>query len=389
MIPTLLVRARRAHTPLETITNAGILVSGRQIVAVGPAATLQIPHGTTIVDCGDTTLVPGFADVHIHGSGGDTAMAGPEAIARISRFIARFGVTSWLPTLTFSASLDVSSEVIRGCVDAIRRPAAGAEAVGLHLEGPFLNPQRPGALRSDCFRSPNVLELDQLLDAGSGHVRLMTVAPELPGGLDVVRRLVARGVVASIGHSDASSDETAMAIAAGVSHATHTFNAMRGLHHRDPGVVGAVLVSDAIRAELIADGVHVHPVAMAALIRAKGAGRVALITDAIAPAGLGDGDAEFDGRPIRIRNGRATLADGTIAGSVATFDAGPRRVVHESGVSLREAVVMASTTPARAIGVADRKGSLVGGRDADIVALDTNLRVRLTMARGEVVFSDL
>jgi N-acetylglucosamine-6-phosphate deacetylase len=386
---SLLIRANRALTPHETITNAGILVSGHRIVVVGPVGTLQIPRGVSTVDCGELTLVPGFVDVHIHGSGGDTAMAGPEAIARISAFIARFGVTSWLPTLTFSAPPNVSLELICWCVESIRQPAAGAEPVGLHLEGPFLNSTRPGALRSDFFRSPTTSELDQLLDAGADCVRLMTVAPEVPGGLDVVRRLVARGVVASIGHSDASSDETAAAITAGVSHATHTFNAMRGFHQRDPGVVGAVLVSDAVRAELIADGIHVHPVAMAALIRAKGVGRVALITDAVAPAGLGDGDAEFDGRPIRIRDGRATLADGTIAGSVATFDAGLRRVVGECGVPLREAIAMASTTPARAIGVADRKGSLVGGHDADVVALDRDLRVRLTVARGEIVFRDM
>jgi N-acetylglucosamine-6-phosphate deacetylase len=290
--------------------------------------------------------------------------------------------------LTFSTSPAASSELIRGCGQAIQQPVAGAEALGFHLEGPYLNPIRPGALRSDFFRSPSVADLDRLLDAGLSHVKLMTVAPELPGGLDLVRQLVVRGVVASIGHSDASSDETRAAIAAGVSHATHTFNAMRGLHHRDPGVVGAVLVSEAVRAELIADGVHVDPVVMAALIRAKGAGRVALITDAVAPAGLGDCDTEFDGRPIRVRDGRATLADGTIAGSVATFDAGVRRVVRECGIPLRDAVVMASTTPARAIGVADRKGSLVGGHDADLVALDGDLRVRLTLARGEIVFRD-
>jgi len=212
----------------------------------------------------------------------------------------------------------------------------------------------------------------------------MTLAPELSGGLDLVRALTANRVVASIGHTDASAREATVAIGAGVSHATHTFNAMPGFHHRDPGVVGVVLSSDAVWSELIADGVHVDALAMELLVRSKGAGRVALITDAVAPAGLGDGTYEFEGRPIEVRGGRATLADGTIAGSVSTFDNNLRRVVQGCGVPLQQALLMASSAPARSIGLDDRKGTLAVGRDADLVVLDQDLRVRLTMIQGQI-----
>jgi N-acetylglucosamine-6-phosphate deacetylase len=373
-------------TPFEVIPNGAVLISGRSIATVAPFSVLHVPVGATIIDFGDATILPGFVDVHIHGSGGGSAMDGGAAVERVGRFIARHGTTAWLPTLTAKATIAETTDMIRACVDGALRAISGAEAVGLHLEGPFLSPKRPGAIRPECFRRLSLEDLDRLLDAAPGWVRLMTIAPELPGGLAVVRALAARGVTPSIGHSDATLDESLAAIDAGVRHATHLFNAMRGLHQRDPGVVGAVLVADQVRAELIADGVHVHPVAMAAVIRAKSAARVAVITDAVSAAGLGDGEYEFDGRPITVRSGKATLPDGTIAGSVGTMDDNFRRIVRECGVSIQDAALMASTVPARAVGLSDRKGSLVGGREADVVVLDPELRVRFTMARGKIVY---
>lgn len=383
------LRARHVLTPYEDIVRGSVVVSDGIVREVGPASTANVPAGALVVDCGDATIVPGFVDVHIHGSGGDSAMDGPEAVARIARFVTRHGVTSWVPTLTPRATIAEMAEIIRASLAGDRQVSCGAEVLGLHLEGPFLCPKRPGAIRSEWFRAPSVEDLQALLGAGDGQIRLMTLAPELPGGLDLVRNLGSSGVVASIGHSDALGVQVAAAIEAGVSHATHTFNAMRGFLHREPGVVGAVLASDAVRCELIADGVHVDPLAMRLLIRAKGAERVALVTDAVAPAGLGDGSFEFEGRPIAVSDGRATLADGTIAGSVVTFDANLRRIVRECAVPLQQAVLMAATVPARAIGAADRKGCLTVGHDADLVVLDENLRVRLTMARGEIVFNTL
>lgn len=315
-------------------------------------------------------------------------MDGVDAIAAISRFVARFGVTTWLPTLTPRPTIAELADVIRLDLPAIGTYYGGAEAAGFHLEGPFLSPKRPGSIRLDWFRLPSVAETRLLLDTGAGHVRLMTLAPENGDGLGVVRTLVAAGATASIGHSDARAEQVREAIGAGVRHATHAFNAMRPLHHRDPGVVGAMLVADDVRAELIADEIHVDPVAMGALLRAKGSSRVVLITDAVKPAGLPDGNYDFDGRPIVVKDGMATLADGTIAGSVATFDGNVRRMVQECGTSLADAALMAATIPARAVGLAQRKGNLAGGRDADLVALDDQLRVRLTLARGEVVYRD-
>lgn len=383
------LRAGCVLTPTEEIARGAVSVSGGRIRAVGPASVVGLPPGSQVLECGDATIVPGFVDVHIHGSGGDSAMDGPDAVARIAAFVTRFGVTSWLPTLTPRATIDELAAVIRSSLDGARRVTRGAEIVGLHLEGPFLSPKRPGAIRSEWFRTPSASELSALLAAGEGAVRLMTLAPELPGGLDLVRYLAAHGVVPSIGHSDADCSQALAAIDAGVSHATHTFNAMRGLQHRAPGVVGAILDSDRVRCELIADGVHVDPMVMRLLIRLKGPRGVALITDAVAPAGLAGGTYEFDGRPITVRQGRATLDDGTIAGSVATFDGNVRRIVRECGFSLQQVALMASTVPARAIGIANRKGYLGSGYDADLVVLDADLQVRLTMVGGEVVVNRL
>ena len=381
-----IILATTVLTPLEVIVKGAVVVQGSQILDVGPASSTRRPAGADLIDLGNATLVPGYVDVHIHGSGGDTAMSGADAIQRISRFIARHGVTSWLPTLTWGDTFDESLEIVRAAAAGCELAGDGAEAAGIHLEGPFLSPRRPGAIRPESFRDPSLVDLEALLEAGRGFVRLMTIAPELPGGRDLVVRLVSRGVTASIGHSDATVDEARGAIAAGVTHATHAFNAMRGLHHRDPGVVGAIMESDRVTAELIADGVHVDATAMRILVRAKGAERVAVVTDAIAAAGLGDGEFSFDGRPITVRDGQALLADGTIAGSVACLDGNVRRLVEDCSVPVSSAIAMATRVPARSVGLDRRKGYIAGGYDADVVALDSQLNVRFTMARGRIAY---
>jgi N-acetylglucosamine-6-phosphate deacetylase len=383
----IVVRSARVLTPLETIANGGVLITGGQIEAVGPVPALAT-RGARVLDCGDCTIVPGFLDLHLHGSGGASVMDGPAALARVASTIVRSGVTGWLPTLTPRATIGDLAERIAACRAAATSPATGAAVLGIHLEGPFLNPKRPGALRAEWFQPPSEAELAALLAAGKGAVRLMTLAPERPGGLALVRQLVAAGVVASLGHTDASAAEASEAIAAGVRYATHTYNAMRPFHHRDGGTLGAVFAAEAVYAELIADGVHVSASAASLLLHRKTPHRTIAITDAVAPAGLGDGLFDFEGRPITVRDGRATLADGTIAGSVASFDGNLRWLVQAVGLSLPAAVTMATLTPARAIGLGHCKGYLGGGRDADLVALDRELRVRLTMVQGQVRYTD-
>jgi N-acetylglucosamine-6-phosphate deacetylase len=274
---------------------------------------------------------------------------------------------------------------LRACRDAIGPIEGGATALGFHLEGPFVNPKRRGAFPATWLRPPDVRELRELLEAGGGHVRYMTLAPELPGADEVIDALRAAGVVAALGHSDASYEEAIAAFDRGVGHVTHCYNAMRPFEHRDPGCLGAALTSDGVTAELIFDGAHVRPPAAELLLRAKGMDGVVLVTDAVDQTGLEPGAEGAAGARLSPQGAAVVLPDGTIAGSMATMDVVLRNAVQWLGLGLHEAVRLASTNPARVLGLAGRKGALVPGADADLVVLDEALRVVETYVGGELV----
>jgi len=235
------------------------------------------------------------------------------------------------------------------------------------------------------IRKPDSEELGRLVEASNNNIKIITLAPEVEGGLELIRRVVQQGVVASIGHSDATYDEALRAVEAGVSHACHTYNAMRGFHHREPGTLGLVLTTDKLTAELIADGIHVHPAAMRILVKCKGTDRIILVTDAIVGTGT-QGKYKLGGRDIIVTEKSSKFLDGSIAGSVLTMDSAVKNMVELAGVSLRDAIKMATVNPARRIGVYDRKGSLEIGKDADITIVDEQLNVYMTMVRGRVVY---
>jgi N-acetylglucosamine-6-phosphate deacetylase len=370
--------AARVVTPARVLAPGWLHLDGDRVVAVGEG----VPPADSgdVVDLGDATVVPGFVDMHVHGGGGasfDTGTA--DAAATVAAAHLAHGTTSMAASLV----TDTHDAMVRSVRELALAVQDGVLA-GVHLEGPWLSPSRSGAHQPGSLAEPDPASVDTLLAAGDGAVRMVTLAPELPGGIDAVRCITAAGVVAAIGHTDATYDVAREALDAGASVGTHLFNAMRGLHHREPGPVGALLESDA-DVELIADGVHLHPAVLRTAFAAK-AGRCVLVTDAMAAAGAADGDYRLGPMAIEVRDGVARLADdgsrqGAIAGSTLTMDAAVRYAVREAGLPLLDVVHAASTAPARVLGL-DAVGALEAGRRADVVVLDGGLAVVRVMRAG-------
>ena len=339
---------------------------------------------TQRLDASGCVVLPGFIDLHIHGSAGhDTMDATPESLAAISRFLAQHGVTGFTPT-TMTAPHLPTLAALRNVSAALAQPMPGAAILGVHLEGPYISPLFPGAQAKENIRPANLSEFGELLAAAP--VALITLAPEEPGAGALIDAALAAGVRAIIGHSAASYEQAVAAFARGIRQATHTFNAMTALHHRQPGVVGAVLTDERIFAQLIADTVHVHPAAMAVLARCKGPDRLLLITDAIRATGLPDGVSELGGQPVFVRDGQCRLADGTLAGSILTMDGALRHFLAATGWSVEKAWPVTSRTPAAALGIGNQTGSIASGYRADLVVLDEALAVVATIVGGRIVY---
>ncbi len=370
--------AARVVTPARVLAPGWLHLDGDRVVAVGEG----VPPADSgdVVDLGDATVVPGFVDMHVHGGGGasfDTGTA--DAAATVAAAHLAHGTTSMAASLV----TDTRDAMVRSVRELALAVQDGVLA-GVHLEGPWLSPSRSGAHQPGSLAEPDPASVDALLSAGDGAVRMVTLAPELPGGIDAVRCIAAAGVVAAIGHTDATYDVAREALDAGASVGTHLFNAMRGLHHREPGPVGALLESGA-DVELIADGVHLHPAVLRTVFAAK-PGRCVLVTDAMAAAGAADGDYRLGPMAIEVRDGVARLAEdgsrqGAIAGSTLTMDAAVRYAVREAGLPLLDVVHAASTAPARVLGL-DDVGALEPGRRADVVVLDAGLAVVRVMRAG-------
>jgi N-acetylglucosamine-6-phosphate deacetylase len=349
-----------------------------------PGAAPTVPF----VDGLGCWLAPGFIDMHIHGGDGADVMDGTvRALETIARFHATHGTTSWLPT-TLTAPFPDVHRVLDAVATFQKQAPRGAQALGVHLEGPFISSKRIGAQNPAHLAEPSRSAWDELVGSRQELVRKMTIAPEVPGALEVIEHLHRIGVIPSLGHTDATFEEAERAIRLGHCHATHLFNGMRGLHHREPGVLAACLLSDDVAVELIVDGIHVDPHVVQMVLRTAGTERVCLITDAMAAAGRPDGQYQLGGLAVTVEGGKAFLTEGhAIAGSTLTMDAAVRNMARKVGVSLPEAVRMASTNPARELGVADRKGNIAVGLDADLVLLDESFSVVRTWVEGQEVFS--
>jgi len=381
---TILITGGPLCTPGEVYNPGAVLLDGRFIRAAGAAGSFSVPADAETIDMAGQRIIPGLIDVHLHGFGGHD-VSGP-GLAEVIRALPGHGVTAFLPT-TVATPPERLFEALQAMAGVLEEPPVGAQALGIHMEGPWVSPLRSGGMRAEFCYPLTQTDLERFQAAAHGAVRMVTLAPEQGGVLAAIPWLVEQGIVASVGHSDADYDTVQRAVALGLSHATHTFNAMRPLHQREPGVLGAVLAHDAIVAQLIADGYHVHPAAMRMLIRAKGVERVCLVSDAMVVAGLPPGEYEWDGRRI-IRAGESSrFPDGALAGSAMLLNQMLRVIVEQVGLPFAQAVRMATEVPARVLGL--RKGRLAPGYDADVVVLKDDYEPSLTLIGGQVVYQDV
>ncbi|MFD6026954.1 N-acetylglucosamine-6-phosphate deacetylase [Streptomyces griseoluteus] len=362
--------------PTGEVPGGRLAVDGRRIAE-------RAPEGAEVLDVTGHWVVPGFVDLHNHGGGGTAFSGGAEDALTAVRTHREHGTTT-LVASTVTDDLDVLARQ----AGMLAELAEQGDIAGVHFEGPFISPCRKGAHSEALLRDPDPAEVRKLVDAARGHAKMVTLATELPGGLDSVRLLAEQGVIAAVGHTDASYEQTVAAIDAGATVATHLFNAMPPLGHRDPGPITALLEDGRVTVELINDGTHLHPAALQLAFHHAGAGRVAFITDAMDAAGSGDGRYLLGPLEVEVRDGVARLVEGgSIAGSTLTLDRAFRRAVTVDGLPVTDVVRALSANPARLLGMADRVGSLEPGRDADLVLLDGDFALKGVMRRGEWVIA--
>ncbi len=359
-----------------------LLADSGRIIAIGRDIE---DESAQLFDATGLTLGPGFVDIHVHGGGGHSFFTEDSGrIASYSRWAPSRGVTSFLIS-SIGRDADHTTAILGSLVAAIGA-REGAEALGFHLEGPFINPERRGAFDIGMLRPPSQEEFALHQEAARGLIRQVTIAPELPGALDVVAGALATGCVPAMGHTDATVAQAAAAFDAGVSHVTHLFNAMRPIHQREGGAAVAALLDERVTCELIFDGAHVAPDVLRMAFRVAGPARTVVVTDNLHLAGTGADTGTFGGREVAVAGETAVRDDGTIVGSVSTMDQHFRNVVEFLGVDLATAFRLCSTNPAKVAGSARRKGNLEHGMDADIVLLDTDYRVAATVCAGELAY---
>jgi N-acetylglucosamine-6-phosphate deacetylase len=383
------ITASTLFTPLERIEQPLLLMDDGSIVEVTSRAAREVPTNIRLVDFADGILAPGFIDLHIHGGAGHDVMeAGAGALPPVERLLVSHGVSSYFPT-TVTAPLDATLSALTRLADAIEaaerspQPQNGelrARPLGIHLEGPFISHKRRGVHPPENLLAPSPAAFDRFWQAARGHIRVLTIAPELPGALEVIKLASSRGVCVSLGHSNADLDAARAGFAAGARHATHTFNAMRPLDHRDPGILGEVLTDSRLSAEIIADGIHVDPVIVQLFLKAKGPEAAVLITDATAATGMPDGRYRLGSLEVEVKDGRCMVGD-SLAGSVLTMDRAVRNMMQFAQWDLQQAVRLATLNPARVAGVKSG-GRLQAGAPADLVVLSPSGEVRKTIIRG-------
>ena len=377
------ITAARLVTPQERIESPRVIVEDGRIAALDSREALPAPTGARELDFSGLILAPGFIDIHVHGGAGHDVMEPDDgALAAIERHMVRHGVTSYLAT-TVTAPREKIIRALEHLSQSAKNRDDGERAcmLGIHLEGPFISHAKRGVHPPENLVPPSPQALEAFWQASAGMLRMMTIAPELAGAVETIQRAQSLGVISSLGHSDANFREASAAIAAGAAHATHTFNAMRSLDHREPGILGAVLADDGVSADIIADGIHLHPNIVKLFLRAKGHEKSILITDAISAAGMPDGRYRLGAFEVDVKDGRCDL-NGKLAGSVLTLDRAVRNVMSFGGWTLQDAVRSVTLNPARLLGIATERGVLAPGSIADLVVLTPHGDVVKTMAAG-------
>lgn len=382
---TFLLHVGRALTPATEIPDAGILIRDGVIEELGPREAMRLPDGAKEIPATNKTAIPGFVDVHIHGAGGRDVMEGStDALAAVTKTVARHGTTSLVAT-TVTASPDETIRGVSGIASYISQQhetdEARAEVLGIHFEGPFISPARRGVHPTQWLQLPSAEMLERFLHAAGGHAQILTLAPELLGAMPCIDAARNAGLVVAFGHTDATYEQTRAAIAHGARHAVHVYNAMRPFSHRDSGVIGAVLTSSEVTAELIADGVHVDETAIKILVHAKGPERMILISDGISATGMPDGKYMLGNFEVTVSGGICRNSEGKLAGSTLTLDRALRNIV-ALGVPVADAVRMLTLNPASLLGIEFKKGALRTGADADVILLDEGLQLTSVWVRG-------
>ena len=371
--------AGRLYTPLQSVDQPLVLVEDGHIAEVSSREAREVPSGARLLDYKDAILAPGFVDIHIHGGAGHDVMeADSSALPAVESLIAKHGVTAYLPT-TVTAPLDHTLAALDRIAAAVENRARKdrARPLGIHLEGPFISHARRGVHPPEHLLTPSLALFERFWQAARGQIKMMTIAPELDGAIEVIAEAARRGVCVSLGHSDADTKAAQASVAAGARHATHAFNAMRPLDHREPGIVGEMLTNPQLTADIIVDGVHVDPAVVRLFLKAKGAERAVLITDATAATGMPDGTYRLGSFEVEVKNGKC-MAEGKLAGSVLTMDRAVRNAMQFANWDLQAALRLATLSPARVAGLR-RRGEIEPGCEADLVVLSSNGEVRATI----------
>jgi len=382
--PTALI-AKRLYDGTRLIDDPIVLLEDGRIASISTRSESAVPSGARVVDFPNATLAPAFFDIHIHGAAGHDAMeATPEALAAMGAFLASRGTARFLAT-TVTAPLDATLRAVSGLAKLIAQPPAegAARPLGIHLEGPFLSHTKRGVQPAEHLLAPDIAIFDRLCEAAEGRVRLITLAPELPGAAELAAHATQRGVRVSLGHSNATAAETRSAIAAGAASATHTFNAMRPLDHREPGILGTVLTEDSLFSELICDGIHSAPAMTKIWWRAKGPDRAILVTDAMSAAGMPDGEYRLGGMAVQVADGRA-MSSGVLAGSVLTLDRALVNFLAFTGAPLDQGLRLLSGNPAKLTGFETEAGSLAAGASANLVAVGREGKLEASFVNGKL-----